>query len=374
MPEPPTTSASRKPPHLLWWSIGCVLLSFAVDATVNRYGSGWPAGLILCFWLVSLVPFVIWAILHEKSLLSRTWLMTKLRNHPVSMPMIFLLFLWIAVNQIERIAVHFQSANIPRLRAGSFPSRQSIPATTVTSSSNLPITKRKAVVPAANPPVTKSLSGEIRGSDNTVVGDDRRPIAGNGNTIIGATDAHGNTILNQGGMAIGRGANADPTSIAIGADAHAGTQQNYESQTCVGSACAQGPGSRATFNQFGPPKLEMTSVQRAAISVAMEQYAGTTIRVLTSTNDQDAKQFGAQLVGALQDAHMSVTHKEAGTMVVEGAKPSGISMNFSQDHRPAAIALEREISKLGIAPAMTVDQLPRDSDKSFLVVIVQPTR
>lgn len=61
----------------------------------------------------------------------------------------------------------------------------------------------------------------IRGSDNTVVGAPRY-IEGNGNTIVGPTDDHGNTIINKGGTAIGNGATADSTSIAIGAHANAG--------------------------------------------------------------------------------------------------------------------------------------------------------
>ncbi len=41
--------------------------------------------------------------------------------------------------------------------------------------------------------------------------------------MIDATDAHGITILTRGGTAIGRGATADQSSIAIGAYAMAGS-------------------------------------------------------------------------------------------------------------------------------------------------------
>jgi len=46
---------------------------------------------------------------------------------------------------------------------------------------------------------------------------------GEGSVVIGATDARGNTILNQP-MALGFGAKAGPNSIAIGAFAGAGVQ------------------------------------------------------------------------------------------------------------------------------------------------------
>jgi hypothetical protein len=67
------------------------------------------------------------------------------------------------------------------------------------------------------PPAT----APVIGSDNTFFG----PVPpatqiGNGNTFVGATDANGNTILNRGGVAIGHGATADGSSIAIGAGAN----------------------------------------------------------------------------------------------------------------------------------------------------------
>jgi hypothetical protein len=59
------------------------------------------------------------------------------------------------------------------------------------------------------------------GSDNVFIG--RVPHrSGSGNVVIDATDAFGHTILNRGGTAVGRGATADESSIAIGAYAMAG--------------------------------------------------------------------------------------------------------------------------------------------------------
>jgi hypothetical protein len=64
---------------------------------------------------------------------------------------------------------------------------------------------------------------QVKGNDNTVVGPNQTVI-GSGNTIVGPTDSNGNTIFNRGGVAIGNGAQADPTSIAIGAHANAGSR------------------------------------------------------------------------------------------------------------------------------------------------------
>jgi hypothetical protein len=71
--------------------------------------------------------------------------------------------------------------------------------------------------PVPNPGVKQPAIG----NDNTLVNVPVPPALGNGNTIIGPTDSNGNTIYNKGGTAIGAGATADPTSIAIGAGAHA---------------------------------------------------------------------------------------------------------------------------------------------------------
>jgi hypothetical protein len=82
---------------------------------------------------------------------------------------------------------------------------------------NVKHTANAKVAPAAPQPAP----GQI-GNNNTSVNVPNPPAMGNGNTIIGPTDSNGNTIYNRGGTAIGAGATADPTSIAIGAGAHAG--------------------------------------------------------------------------------------------------------------------------------------------------------
>jgi hypothetical protein len=115
-----------------------------------------------------------------------------------------------------------------------------------------------AVVKPSESHAPTAIPAKIQGSNNTVVGNvPARTINGNENTIVGATDDHGNTILNRGGTAIGAGAHADPTSIAIGANAAAGQPVPTYQQTCQGSACAQGPGAQATYNQFGPPEARI---------------------------------------------------------------------------------------------------------------------
>ena len=64
------------------------------------------------------------------------------------------------------------------------------------------------------------------GNDSVVMGNVPQNLeVGEGSVVIGPTDANGNTILNRP-MAIGRNAQAGPTSIAIGAGANAGSDFN----------------------------------------------------------------------------------------------------------------------------------------------------
>jgi len=72
------------------------------------------------------------------------------------------------------------------------------------------------IAEAQNPPAPSM------GSNNTIINVPPPTSMGSGNTIIGPTDSHGNTIINQGGTAIGSDACADSTGIAIGAGAKAG--------------------------------------------------------------------------------------------------------------------------------------------------------
>jgi hypothetical protein len=55
------------------------------------------------------------------------------------------------------------------------------------------------------------------GNENTYVGAGPVPAMGDGNTIYTLADANSDVLINKGGTAIGAGARADSTSVAIGA-------------------------------------------------------------------------------------------------------------------------------------------------------------
>lgn len=162
----------------------------------------------------------------------------------------------------------------------------------------------------------------ITGKDNTVVG--KTPygsISGNGNTIVGATDANGNTILNQGGLAVGNGAKADSSSVAIGAYAGAGSAvpPTYE-QKCEGSACAQGPGSQATFNQYGEPRRLIKSNSLQGLKSTLGANPGV-VFIKSNSNGDDLAQ---QLFGIFKDAGWRIS---ISTIIGQGL-PDGVQVKW----------------------------------------------
>ncbi len=78
------------------------------------------------------------------------------------------------------------------------------------------------------------------GKDNVIIGSVPSDLEiGDGNVIVGATDVNGNTMINTP-MAVGRDAQAGPNSIAIGADAKAGSAvtlgEALHQLTCIAEA------------------------------------------------------------------------------------------------------------------------------------------
>lgn len=97
-----------------------------------------------------------------------------------------------------------------------------------------------------------SAKKQPEGSDNTTYGNVAPPEGGSRNTFVGPTDAHGNTVI-PAGTAVGYGAHADPSSVAIGSGA--GPQAPAKQQQCqAGSICNQDSPNLGTqeVNNYGP--------------------------------------------------------------------------------------------------------------------------
>ncbi len=81
---------------------------------------------------------------------------------------------------------------------------------------------------------------------------------GDGSVVIGPTDSHGNTIINQP-MAVGRGAQAGPGSIAIGAFAGAGVASALQIDIQQLAELVAKQSNTALEEQFEKLKSELTS-------------------------------------------------------------------------------------------------------------------
>jgi hypothetical protein len=77
--------------------------------------------------------------------------------------------------------------------------------------------------PSVGPPAAPPSA--VMENNNTVIGTPPAQM-GSGNTIVNSPDPQGNVIINRGGTAVGAGACADSSSVAIGAGANAGGCQN----------------------------------------------------------------------------------------------------------------------------------------------------
>jgi hypothetical protein len=128
---------------------------------------------------------------------------------------VFALFGLLLFGGTAWIVDHGYRVKIDQERTDPPVTKKDEPAITTSNASPLHSTKKKK-------PQSQSPPASQIGSDNTLVNVPVPQNMGSGNTFIGPTDANGDTIYTKGGTAIGKGACADPTSIAIGAGAHAG--------------------------------------------------------------------------------------------------------------------------------------------------------
>lgn len=110
-----------------------------------------------------------------------------------------------------------------KLQEDSAPVARTSSPTKAVQAANPAAPPNKIAVP---PPMHKAPENALPkskiGNDNTLVDVPIPMNMGDGNTIVNTHEANGNTLLTRGGTAIGKGACADPTSVAIGTGANAG--------------------------------------------------------------------------------------------------------------------------------------------------------
>lgn len=97
----------------------------------------------------------------------------------------------------------------------------------------------------------------------------------------------------------------------------------YGPQTCVGSACSQGPGSQATFNQYGEPRRLIKSDLLQGLSSILAANPGM-VFILSNSDGDDLAQ---QLFGIFHAAKWRIS---IGTRIGQGI-PDGVHLEWKGD-------------------------------------------
>jgi hypothetical protein len=215
--------------------------------------------------------------------------------------------------------------------------------------------------------------GTIHGNDNTVVGRvPYRAVNGNGNTIVGATDANGNTIFNHGGTAIGSGAQAGSTGVAIGAHANAGALGSRQTQTTNnapnGIAISGGNVVNPTVNNYAAPQRQIPKQIQDELIAALKEYPGE-VHLNSDSGDFEANTLARQFFSIFEAAGWHPI--EIGTLMGGSALPQEIRIGYCgtagipgqmgsiPDDQPAARAVAQALFRSGFK-RITITPNPND--------------
>jgi hypothetical protein len=155
------------------------MFQFAWNEAMREWGGHWPHWAIVIGLIVPLIPFGVGLFLCERTFLSRGWLMSKFRLHPISTSAIICILLWIACSQALRILARSHSSPerqseklseqkpsyLPEVTTSVNPSSASTPhaLSTIKPTTQSP-KKLKPIATTQAPATNPSLSQE--GNDN----------------------------------------------------------------------------------------------------------------------------------------------------------------------------------------------------------------
>jgi hypothetical protein len=236
----------------------CTATGVTVDVTLNKYSSQLPDVIVLALWAVPAILLAIWIWQVERT---HGWVKKRFLEHPVSYVIMFLILIpfgWQATaTMISK--VHFLPAK----------ERQK----TIMVATAPP--KNPAVIPNPAPTPTQTklkssfhLSHEKPTTMTSVASSPTGPVS-------------------------------TPVPVQT-----ASLQPTYGAQTCIGSACAQGQGSSATFNQFGPPVRHIKDEQ--SFITCLRQYPGTVGILDGIEGDGESVDFAYEWLNVLRQAGWNV--------------------------------------------------------------------
>lgn len=252
------------------WKAGLYLTPFLYAAVLTKWGNDFSASLIIAMGCVVVGLFLAAGLLHLRDIGGRRWLRENFHTHPVPYVLAIVVVCCVVLGTSVYLAVRPPLQHIAKAPPNPNPVLNP-PA------NNPPSAITPTAKPHNKPPATPS-------------------------------------------------AQPSPATPAI-PPAESAAQPTYGQQTCVGNACAQGPGSQATLNQYGAPKLVMTDGQQDAISDAMRPFSGSKIDVTANTPTEDSMVYANRLGVALQRAGLVAPVQGAMIMPPQGEViPAGISM------------------------------------------------
>jgi hypothetical protein len=193
------------------WLAACTSMGVAVDVTLNKYSSVLPGLAVVAIWALPAIFFIIWFMRVEHT---KNWVKARFLEYPVSYVLMFLILIpfgWQAT-----------ATMIAKLRS-SVPATNTVQATTDASAKKEVTAPPAAAAPAPSGPMIKDYPPPVVSLKKAHKPVDQPP-----------------KVLPPIETATSVPQNPQPAQ----------PPQTY-GQQCVGSACAQGPGATATYNQFG---------------------------------------------------------------------------------------------------------------------------
>ena len=103
-------------------------------------------------------------------------------------------------------------------------------------------------------------------------------------------------------------------------------QPTYALGQCVGSACAQGPGAQATYNQFGETPRRITEEQKAAFEACLSKNPGTA-SVMAVVNSPEAANLAADWLEIFHKAKWKVDPDMVGSFLIGGGVWAGVHID-----------------------------------------------
>jgi len=142
-------------------------------------------------------------------------------------------------------------------------------------------------------------------------------------------------------------------------------------QSCVGSACAQGPNSQATFNQFGPVQRHLTEVQKDALSRVSSTPSSDYFGIVDVSGDSEDVEYAEEIKSVLTANHWSDRSLDE---VYAGPVPTGIYLVIPpgenvEDLPTQAKALCEEMNHVGIPCSRVVHHDPGIPKGKFAIYV-----